>query len=154
VGTLCDVGAYELELDTLSTDEAEVTPIPTREPGGPSTVIITTDTLCLTGPSASSYAVINTLTKGLVGQLIGAGETGNGNQGWLVMTHPNFADTTCWVDANYAEPSIPFSEMRLIFVPLAPTATPKATREPGPAATNVPPPPSPCQPNDPAPKCN
>lgn len=142
-GDLCDIGAYELNFEELSTGAAEVPLIPTPT-GELPTAIITTDTLCLTGPG-SNYLVINTLKAGLVADLIGAGETGQGNDDWLVLSHPNIPNASCWVEAKYTLPSIPFEQMRLIFVPAPPTATPQPTREPGAPPTSAPPTPT-CDP--------
>ena len=72
-------------------------------------------------------------------QLIGAGFTGNGNQDWVVASHPTAANTNCWLDTDDVIPSLPFSEMRLITVPGLPTPTPKPTSDrPDPEDTSIP----------------
>ena len=121
----CDTGAYELLLDILS-EEVPLTGTPT--PDRPSTVTITTTTPCYAGPGPQ-YGQISSLKEGAVAQLIGAGFTGDGNDDWIVASHPTAANTNCWVPREDIETNIPFDQMRLVTVPGLPTPTPKPTSD-------------------------
>ncbi|KAA3643398.1 MAG: hypothetical protein DWQ07_23075 [Chloroflexi bacterium] len=137
VGASCDAGAYETGASLLTLEDPDIV-IGTPTPGGPSTVTIITTTPCYNGPGPQ-YGLVSNLASGVSTQLIGAGFTGNGNQDWLVASHPNVANTNCWLDSDDVTPSIPFSEMRLITVPQPPTPTPKPTSDrPAPEDTPIP----------------
>ena len=122
VGISCDAGAYETGAGTLSLDVPDIV-LGTPTPGGPGQITIITTTPCYNGPGPQ-YGQHSSLQPGTFTHLIGAGFTGNGNQDWIVASHPTAANTNCWVPSEDIDTDIPFSEMRLITVPGLPTPTP------------------------------
>ncbi|KAA3643400.1 MAG: right-handed parallel beta-helix repeat-containing protein [Chloroflexi bacterium] len=129
VGAGCDVGAYE----TGAVAAAPATAAE-EEPGGATTItVLIPDTPCYTGPGPD-WGFVNNFSAGTTMELVGAGFTGNGNQAWVVGTHPTAENVNCWLPGDNVTTGIPLGEMRLITVPARPTPTPlptpDETREP------------------------
>lgn len=118
-GPACDVGAYEASGITTS---LEGFPTPTVDIP---LITIDRDYPCYTGPGPQ-YNTLSTLKAGDQLQLVGYGFGG----GWFVALHPQFEGLHCWINEDFATPSIPIDQMRLIAIPAKPTPTPSSTPEP------------------------
>ena len=136
VGAGCDVGAYETGASATTESEEEE-----EEDGSTTVVVIIPDTPCYVGPGPD-WGLVNNMSAGTSMALVGAGFTGNGNDDWIVASHPTAANTNCWLPGDNVTTGIPIGEMRLITVPPLPTPlpspTPDETREPAKEPTPCP----------------
>ena len=107
-GTACDIGAYEVEAETVLLS-GELPPI-----------VITRDTLCFAGPG-NPYPVVGSILQGSAALVQGIGVDTN----WLVIEHPRLPGVDCWVkrvDVDEPEAFDP-GGLKVFAIPPLPTAT-------------------------------
>ncbi|KAA3645828.1 MAG: CSLREA domain-containing protein [Chloroflexi bacterium] len=96
-GEGCDAGALELGAEPIEEGLPEFDPQPEEpaqpQPGQDGMLMI--DTLCYNGPG-EDWGVISYLPENQPVEVVGIGE----QQGWVILTHPQYNELHCWVPDN------------------------------------------------------
>lgn len=121
-------------------------PTPTPTPGMvPLVHIITTETLCWTGPG-NQYDVVSSVQAGTEVELLGTGEIAN----WWVVDNPRYPGVACWLRENAldVDPQLNLEGLPVFKVPQLPTATITPAPPPPAAPTGLAASEVSCNPND------